>query len=83
MYKRQLKDNHQLGWEFVPESEALRGVESGDYYAAIVIPADFSASFASLLTEHHERPRLDYYVNAEMNAVAVKAVSSTHLSSSV
>lgn len=72
----ELKDNHQLGWEFVPESEALRGVESGDYYAAIVIPADFSASFASLLTEHHERPRIDYYVNEEMNAVAVKVTDT-------
>ena len=72
----ELKDNHQLGWEFVPESEALRGVESGDYYAAIVIPADFSASFASLLTAHHERPRIDYYVNEEMNAVAVKVTDT-------
>ncbi len=72
----ELKDNHQLGWEFVPESEALRGVESGDYYAAIVIPADFSASFASLFTAHHERPRIDYYVNEEMNAVAVKVTDT-------
>lgn len=72
----ELKDNHQLGWEFVSESEALRGVESGDYYAAIVIPADFSASFASLFTAHHERPCIDYYVNEEMNAVAVKVTDT-------
>ncbi|WP_163200537.1 MULTISPECIES: YhgE/Pip domain-containing protein [Bifidobacterium] len=38
----QLKDNHQLGWRFVGENEARDGVASGKYYAAIVIPQDFS-----------------------------------------
>ncbi|MDB7571067.1 hypothetical protein PNC72_13150, partial [Enterococcus faecium] len=30
----QLKKNHQLGWRFVPEQQAIEGVESGKYYAA-------------------------------------------------
>ena len=33
-----LKENDQLGWTFVSEDEAVEGVRSGKYYAAIVIP---------------------------------------------
>ena len=39
----QLKENDQLGWTFVDSaSDAKEGVESGEYYAAIVIPKNFS-----------------------------------------
>ena len=39
----QLKENHQLGWTFVDSTaDAKEGVESGEYYAAIVIPKNFS-----------------------------------------
>ena len=37
-----LKENDQLGWAFVSEDEAVEGVRSGKYYAAIVIPDNFS-----------------------------------------
>ena len=33
-----LRENDQLGWTFVEESQAVEGVKSGKYYAAIVIP---------------------------------------------
>lgn len=35
---RKLRTNHQLGWRFVSKSDALNGVKSGEYYAAIVLP---------------------------------------------
>ena len=38
-----LKENDQLGWTFVDEEQAIEGVKSGEYYAAIVIPEDFSS----------------------------------------
>ena len=39
----QLKENHQLGWTFVDSTaDAKEGVESGEYYAAIVIPKNLS-----------------------------------------
>lgn len=31
----QLKENHDLGWKFVKKEEAVDGVKSGKYYAAI------------------------------------------------
>ena len=37
-----LKDNDQLGWEFMGKAEAMEAVQSGDCYAAIIIPSDFS-----------------------------------------
>ena len=45
-----LKENNQLGWTFVDEEQAIEGVKSGEYYAAIVIPEDFSSSLLSILS---------------------------------
>ena len=36
-----LRANDQIGWEFVNEDDALEGVKSGEYYAAVVIPKSF------------------------------------------
>ena len=38
-----LKENKSLGWQFVSEEKAKEGVQAGDYYAAIVIPENFSS----------------------------------------
>ena len=47
----ELKDNHQLGWRFVDsEDDAISGVETGRYYAAIVLPKDFSESLVDSVT---------------------------------
>ncbi|EFA22296.1 YhgE/Pip domain-containing protein [Bifidobacterium gallicum] len=67
-----LKDNHQLGWRFESESEAMQCVESGECYAAIVIPRDFSANVASIFTADAHTPALDYYVNEKINAISPK-----------
>lgn len=73
----QLKKNDQLGWTFVDKDEAIDGVKAGKYYAAIVIPSDFSASFLSILDEGELRfPALDYYVNEKLNAIAPKITST-------
>lgn len=67
-----LKENDQLGWTFVTRSEAIKGVKSGEYYAAIVIPKDFSSSLLSVLSGKLESPQLDYYINEKKNAIAPK-----------
>ncbi len=68
----ELHEDHNLGWEFVSEDEAMDGVESGKYYAAIVIPKDFSADFLSVFSGKFTRPVLDYYVNEKLSAVVPK-----------
>lgn len=46
-----LKENDSLGWVFVSEDKAISGVKSGEYYAAIVIPDNFSESMVSFCQE--------------------------------
>lgn len=38
---RSLQNNHSLGWRFTDQESAIKGVQHGDDYAAIVIPEDF------------------------------------------
>ncbi len=71
-----LLDNKKLGWQFVDEEEALKGVEHGDYYASIIIPENFSQRLSSVLDEEPEKPILDYYINEKINAIAPKVTSA-------
>lgn len=73
---RQLKENHDLGWKFVGKEKAVDGVKSGKYYAAIVIPEDFSESLTSVLTGTIEQPKFIYYLNEKKNAIAPKITDS-------
>ncbi|MDG0873555.1 YhgE/Pip domain-containing protein [Paenibacillus thiaminolyticus] len=58
-----LKENDKLGWRFVDKEDAMEGVNHGDYYAAIVIPEDFSEKITSVISSHPEKAELDYYIN--------------------
>ena len=68
-----LQANKQIGWVFCesPE-EALKRVYSGDCYAALVVPADFSKNIVSFMTLKFEHPTLVYYENGKKNAIAPK-----------
>lgn len=67
-----LAKNDQIGWKFVDEQQALQGVEDGSYYAAVIIPHDFSNKIASVLSDDVQRPSIEYYVNQKKNAIAPK-----------
>lgn len=71
-----LKANPKMGWEFVDEKQAIDGTESGEYYAAIVIPKDFSKNLCSITTGDFVKSKLQYYVNEKKNAVAPKITNS-------
>ena len=72
-----LKDNDQLGWTIVDsEKEAKEGVEAGKYYAALVIPSDFSKGMLSMLSGDFHQPKLTYYANEKKSAVAVKVTDT-------
>ena len=75
-----LRANDSLDWTFVTEDEAKSGVESGEYYAAIVIPKDFSTDLFSLLSERTadsgktdktkvRQAQLVYYSNPKKNPI--------------
>ncbi len=67
-----LRANHQMGWHFVSEREALDGVADGTYYAAVIIPENFSENLCSVTTGTFRQAQLEYYVNQKKNAVAPK-----------
>ena len=68
----QLKKNDRLGWTFVSADKAVEGVQSGEYYAAIVLPKDFSESLINSITGSSDKPNIIYYVNEKKNAIAPK-----------
>ena len=71
-----LRENDALGWEFTDAESAKEGVYRGDYYAAIIIPADFSEHLTSMLTGDFEQPEIKYYVNEKKNAIAPKVTDT-------
>lgn len=68
----QLRQDDQLAWSFMDEAEARSAVESGDAYAAIIIPADFSSDLLSITTPTFTQPALSYLVNEKVSAIAPK-----------
>ena len=57
------------------EEAALEGVYSGEYYAAFVVPADFSEDMMSFLSGEPGTPEIAFYANAKKNAIATKITS--------
>ncbi len=77
MIREQLEQNTQLGWHFVDsEDEAIEGVRAGDYYAAFVVPRDFTASMGDILDGDTNPAHIGYYVNEKANAVAPKVTDT-------
>lgn len=68
-----LREATSINWVIVDtEEEAKGGVESGDYYAAVVIDREFSRNMFRMLTDWTGKPAITYYENAKKNAVATK-----------
>lgn len=65
-----LTGSTKIGYVVTDEDDAIDGVRSGKYYAAVVIPKNFSTNLLSVLTKAPEHPQLDYYVNEKRNAIA-------------
>lgn len=70
---KELKGNKSIGWTMVDTAEeAIEGVKSGDYYAAVVIEKDFTYKMYNMFAEGFENPGITYYENQKKNAVATK-----------
>lgn len=67
--EQKLKDNYDLGWEFVTKQQADSGVDSGHYYAVVTIPADFSAKAASITQSKPEQAVIHYTTTPAKNYV--------------
>lgn len=71
-----LEANSTIGWVFAENrDETLAGVYSGEYYAALIIPEDFTVNMISFLNGDPEHPKILYYENSKKNAIATKITS--------
>lgn len=67
-----LHDDHSFDWQFVSQKKAMEGVESGEYYATIIIPKDFSRDMMTLFSPKMTHAQLEYYTNEKINPIAPK-----------
>ncbi|KAB7790616.1 YhgE/Pip domain-containing protein [Bifidobacterium leontopitheci] len=68
-----LRANSQLDWTFTTRDDAVNGTKSGKYYAAVVIPKDFSKTMMTFFsTTKVSHAKLEYYTNEKLNALAPK-----------
>lgn len=76
MVVQELGENDQLDWQFVDESEAVDGVTSGRYFAAIVLPETFTQELSGVLSGDVSSPKVTYYVNEKLNPIAPKVTDT-------
>lgn len=76
----ELKNNNEIGWEFVSEKEADLGLVDGTYYAMIQIPEDFSQDLTSIVSVNIKKPEIIYKVQTKSNPVAVKIAGAAKTS---
>ena len=68
-----LRESTAINWVITDsEEQAVNGVYSGEYYAAVVIDENFSYNMYNMLTMWNGKPEITYYENAKKNAVATK-----------
>ena len=66
----ELKDNNDFDWKFVSEDKARQGVEDGSYFAAIIIPENFTQDILSVDSQNPTKTNLTYLINEKTNPVA-------------
>ena len=71
-----LRANDQFAWQFVSADEAVHGVRSGEYYAALVIPKEFSRDLMTVFSDDITEPKIIYYDNEKENAIAQRVTAT-------
>lgn len=83
--EKKLKDNHDLGWEFVSKQQADKGVNSGHFYAVVTIPSDFSQKAASITESEPQQAVINFTTTPAKNYIGslVSNQAATKVKSSV
>ena len=72
----ELHSDHELDWQFVSKDEAMDGVYSSEYYAALIFPESFSEDFISVFSGNFTQPKIEYYVNEKLSGSGTKVTDS-------
>ena len=67
-----LRKNDNFDWVIATEDDAIEGTRSGDYYAAIVIPEEFSKDMLTFFDGEVSSAPMTYYVNEKKNGISPK-----------
>ena len=70
-----LRGDEEFKWVFTDENEAIEGTKSGKYFAALVIPKEFSADLMTIFSGNVKQSEITYYTNQKINAVAPKVTT--------
>lgn len=66
----ELAKSTKIGYVVTTADDAIDGVRSGRYYAAAVIPKNFSSNLLSVFTRNPTHPTLEFYINEKRNPIA-------------
>lgn len=66
----ELQGSDSIGYVVTSEADAVEGVRSGEYYAAVVIPPDFSRDMMTTFSADPVRAEVRFYQNEKANAIA-------------
>lgn len=66
----ELSESDAIGYEVTNSTEAQEGVRSGKYYAAIVIPKNFTRNMLTSFTDGGDGAEVIFYTNEKRNAIA-------------
>jgi putative membrane protein len=70
-------NNTDFNWQFVDENTAIYGVNTGAYYAAFIIPSNFTENLLSFETVDPRQADISYIVNDKLNPIAPRLTNVT------
>jgi len=75
-FVEELKNNKNFSWQFTDRETALDGVKTGKYYAALIIPGNFTENILSIDTNNPHQAQIEYIDNEKLNPIASKITGS-------
>lgn len=70
--ENKLSNNTKIGWRFVDYDGGMKGVKGRDYYAAFVIPENFSQNVLSAKDGSPTKAQITYHANEKRNFLAAQ-----------
>lgn len=72
----ELKNNTKFSWQFVDRNTAMDGVKNGKYYAALIIPNNFTENLLSIQNNTPQQAHIEYIANEKTNPVATRITNA-------
>jgi putative membrane protein len=75
-FVEEVKNNKNFSWQFTDRETARDGVKTGKYYAALIIPGNFTENILSIDTTNPHQAQIEYIDNEKLNPIASKITGS-------